>query len=155
MLWILKLNHFSFLSSHDESTTLQCSPLFQSKPMRCCWVCLKNSPAPNPLGRERCPREMQTLSLQLIGWLHIGVLHRSLELQLKHGYYSSLLLPGERSRSSLKCHLLMLLQGSEELGIAVVVIEFFGLEDIAWPPVKGHQKCRALYNNCIYFSACL
>lgn len=49
----------------------------------------------------------------------------------------------------------MLLQGSEELGITLVVTEFFGLEDIDWPPVKGHQKCRALYNNSIYFPACL
>lgn len=79
-MWILKLNPFSFLSSHDK--VQQCSPLFQSKLMLCCWVCLKNSPATNSLRRE-----MQTfLRFHLIGWLHIGVLHRSLELQWKHRY---------------------------------------------------------------------
>lgn len=51
----------------------------------------------------------------------------------------------------LKYHLLVLLQWSEELGITVVVTKFFGLEDVAWPPVKGHQKCRALYNNLFIF----
>lgn len=35
----------------------------------------------------------------------------------------------------------MLLQRSGELEIIVAVTEFFGLKDIAWPPVKGHQKC--------------
>lgn len=49
----------------------------------------------------------------------------------------------------------MPLQGSEEIEITVVVTEIFGPEDIAWPSVKGHQKCRALCNNCIYFPACL
>jgi len=34
----------------------------------------------------------------------------------------------------------MLLQGSGELEITVVVTEVFVLEDIASPPVKGHQK---------------
>lgn len=54
----------------------------------------------------------------------------------------------------LKCHLLMPLQGPEELEITVVVTEFFGREDIAWLRVKGHQKCGALCNNCIYVPPC-
>lgn len=41
-----------------------------------------------------------------------------------------------------KCCIVMLLQGLGKLEIAVVVVvEVFGLEDVACPPEKWHQQC--------------